>query len=546
MQAQDQFKIPDSLKRKSYDYLSEKMDDDNSGRFADSLYVWSYLYKAKSEKNLAETAMGFKHLMYHSPKKFRLIYADSMVETASKTKDALIIGSAYLSRGIIFYGQNRYNDALNDYITANECLSKTKDKYQIYKAKYNLGLMKYFLKYTDEAYSLFKECTQYYETNGGKPYLHSLHMVALCYQSMGKFERSTATNTLGIAEALQTGDYDIICYFEHCQGVNDYLTGNYDNSIRLLEKSMPGILKNEDGANAAVGYFYLGKDYLSKNDMEKALPYLKKIDSISRTGTYLRNDLWESYDILVAYYESIHDEASKSYYAQALTKATRANHSDYESVSGKMARDYSKKIRQSETEKASIAKSRDNTIIAESGVIILLAIGLGGVIYKFKKQKQIDKKKFKAIFYNEEKKESGIANAKFEVRPSDDLSPEIRKKILEGLDRFENTLGFLDKEAGLPELSKLCESNNSYVSKAINVHKGKSVPDYLDSLRIGYVHQKLRDDKKYIKITIAAISEDAGFKTPQKFNKAFKKYTDGLLPSFYIAEIRKSREQAYL
>jgi len=543
LQAQAQFKVPDSLKRKSYAYLSEKMDDDNSGRLADSLYAWSYLYKAKSEKNLAESVMGFKHLMYHSPKKFRLIYADSMVETASETKDALIIGSAYLSRGVIFYGQNRYNNALNDYVMANEYLSKTKDKYQIYKAKYNLGLMKYFLKYTDEAYSLFKECTQYYETNGGKPYLHSLHMVALCYQSMGKFERSTATNTLGIAEALQTGDHDMVCYFEHCQGVNDYLIGNYDNSIRLLEKSMPGILKNDDGANAAVGYFYLGKDYLSKNDLRKALPFLKKIDSISRTGTYLRNDLWESYDILVAYYESIHDEASKSYYSKALTKATRASHSDYESVSGKMARAYSEKIRQSETEKASIAKSRDNAIIAESGVIILLAIGLGSVIYKFKKQKQIDKKKFKAIFYNDEKKEVGLAKAQCEVQPSDDLNPEVRKKILDALDHFEKSQGFLDKEAGLPELSKFCESNNSYVSRAINVHKGKSVPDYLDSLRIGYVHQKLKGDKQYIKITIAAIAEDAGFKTPQKFNKAFRKYTGGLLPSFYIEQIRNDNKK---
>ncbi|GEP49812.1 hypothetical protein FNO01nite_04840 [Flavobacterium noncentrifugens] len=544
LQAQNQFKVPDSLKRKSYAYLSEKLDDDNSGRLADSLYVWSYLYKAKSEKNLAETAMGFKHLMYHSPKNFRLIYADSMVETASKTKDALIIGSAYLSRGIIFYGQNRYNDALNDYITANEYLSKTKDKYQIFKAKYNLGLMKYFLKYTDEAYSLFKECTQYYETNGGKPYLHSLHMVALCYQSMEKFERSTATNTLGIAEALQTGDHDIICYFEHCQGVNDYLTGNYDTSIRLLEKSMPGILKNEDGANAAVGYFYLGKDYLSKNDMGKALPYLKKIDSISRHGTYIRNDLWESYDILVAYYESIHDEASKSYYSQALTKATRANHSDYESVSGKMAYDYTKKIQQSESEKAAIAKSGNNKIIAEAGIIILLAIGLVSVSYKFKKQKQIDQKRFRDIFHEAEETKSGSVKMKVEIQPSDGLSDEVREKILDALDGFENGKGFRDKQTGLPELSRLCHSNTKYVSKAINVYKNKSVPDYLDSLRIEYVHKKLREDRQYANTKIAAISEDAGFKTPQKFNQAFKKYTKGLSPGFFMAEIRKSREQA--
>ena len=48
LQAQDQFKVPDSLKRKSYGYLSEKLDDDNSGRVADSVYAWTYLYKAKS------------------------------------------------------------------------------------------------------------------------------------------------------------------------------------------------------------------------------------------------------------------------------------------------------------------------------------------------------------------------------------------------------------------------------------------------------------------------------------------------------------------
>ena len=543
LQAQEQFKIPDSLKGKSYNYLAEMLDNDYGGRLADSLYSWSYLYKAKSENNNKETAVGFKHLIYHSPKSLRLIFADSMVEKASQTKDASLIGSAYLTRGIVFYGQNRYEDALNDYIIANEHLLKTIEKYQIYKVKYNLALMKYYLKYTDEAYSIFNECVRYYEEDGGKPYLHSLHMVALCYQSMGKFEHSAATNTLGISESRQTGDYDMVCYFEHCQGVNEYLTGHYDNSITLLKKSMPGILKNQDAANAAVGYFYLGKDYLFKNEMATALPYLKKIDSISRTGAYLRNDLWGSYDILVDYYSSIADEVNASYYSRGLAKAIRTNYGDRESVSSKMAQDYLKKIQQSEADGAAIVESGENKIIAAGGVIFLLAISLACVSYKFRKQKQINLKKFNDIFYAPKNAKNNLTAVEAGFQAADGLNDEVLNKILRALDKFERNEGFRNSGIGLPELAKICHSNTKYVSKAINSYKNKSLPEYLDSLRIGYVHTKLRDDKEYIKYTIAAISENAGFKTTQKFSKAFRKHTQGLLPGFYIAEIRKSREQ---
>ena len=537
------FKIPDSLKAKSFNYLSNKLDSDDNGYAADSVYAWTYLSKAKASQNHAETTTGFKHILYHSPQKLRLVYADSMIKNALAAKDPLTAGSAYLTRGIVFYGQHRFSDALNDFVKANGYLSKTNDYYQIYKAKYNIGLMKYYLAYYEEAYSLFRECARYYETEGGKPYLRSLHLIALCYQSMRKYERSSATNTLGIAEAKHTNDSDMVCYFEHCEGVNDYLTGHYEASITLLKKSVTGIIKNTDPANVAVAYFYLAKNYIANDDMKNALPYLKKVDSISKDGTYIRNDLWESYEILIAYYASINDEVSKAFYTRALLNANKKNLNDYQSLSGKMARDYTAKFQESEAGKAAVAKSRNTTIFVGAGIITLLAIIFGGVVYKLRKQQRIDREKFKNFYFGNGNATAEIASAEVKRLPIKDVSPEIRNKILGALAHFENTEGYRNKEIGLPQLTRLCRSNNSYVSKVINHDKNKTIPDYLDSLRIKYIRNKLITERSYRNYTIVALAEDAGFKTAQKFTTAFKKHTQGLMPRFFIEQIENSQNQ---
>ena len=59
------------------------------------------------------------------------------------------------------------------------------------------------------------------------------------------------------------------------KGITLYKRGDYDESIKILEKQI-----DEDGDNYKV-YYYLGKNYEEKNDRAEAIKYYKKVLQIN-------------------------------------------------------------------------------------------------------------------------------------------------------------------------------------------------------------------------------------------------------------------------
>ena len=95
---------------------------------------------------------------------------------------------------------------------------------------------------------------------------------------------------------------------------------------------------------------------------------------------------------------------------------------------------------------------------------------------------------------------------------------------------------FLDSKLTLKRLCEKLEINVNYLSQCINVEFGLSFNDYINSLRIETVKQKLLDPKNdAYKISYLAYS--SGFESISSFNTAFKKFT-GLTPK----EFRKTRD----
>jgi AraC-like DNA-binding protein len=116
------------------------------------------------------------------------------------------------------------------------------------------------------------------------------------------------------------------------------------------------------------------------------------------------------------------------------------------------------------------------------------------------------------------------------------LSDEKASIILDNLTILETKLFFLDKKYNLTTLAKKCNTNSSYLSKVINVYKRKTFSEYMADMRITYVLNALKNDKKLRSYTIQSIAEEIGFKQSESFSKAFKKRT-GFNPSFYIKNL---------
>ena len=119
------------------------------------------------------------------------------------------------------------------------------------------------------------------------------------------------------------------------------------------------------------------------------------------------------------------------------------------------------------------------------------------------------------------------------------LSNDPKFKILIGkIDEFEANNDFLKKNLTLDSLAKEFQTNRDYLSKLINESKSKNFSQYLNELRINYIVEELKSNKKMRKHTIAAIADDIGYNNSESFTNAFKKIT-GTLPSYYIKALNE-------
>src|SRR5699024_2871627 len=128
-----------------------------------NFYAEQWLKKARRENNLQQQAKAYKAMIHFADKRFRMIYADSLIETAKATKSNVIVGSAFLTVGTAHHDNKEYSKSLDCYINANNYVAKTEDQYLIHKIKYTIALTKYFLGYYDEAIALLSQCMEYFK-----------------------------------------------------------------------------------------------------------------------------------------------------------------------------------------------------------------------------------------------------------------------------------------------------------------------------------------------------------------------------------------------
>ncbi|WP_046757832.1 helix-turn-helix domain-containing protein [Kordia jejudonensis] len=92
------------------------------------------------------------------------------------------------------------------------------------------------------------------------------------------------------------------------------------------------------------------------------------------------------------------------------------------------------------------------------------------------------------------------------------------------------------KKISLGRLSENFNTNSKYISKIINEYKGKTVSQYINSLRLDYCINRLKNDNKFRKYSLDHIADESGYSTRRAFNNAFLKKT-GISPSYFIKKL---------
>lgn len=123
--------------------------------------------------------------------------------------------------------------------------------------------------------------------------------------------------------------------------------------------------------------------------------------------------------------------------------------------------------------------------------------------------------------------------------PATDMAPELRERlqldISKAMDRSEL---FCDAAFTINRLADEVGSNITYVSKVINDTYGMNFRTFLSEYRIKEAITRLGSEGEYSNLTIKAIGESVGFKSPSAFIAAFTKFT-GMKPSIYREIARK-------
>ncbi|MFC7347068.1 helix-turn-helix domain-containing protein [Chryseobacterium zhengzhouense] len=523
------------------------------------IYINQYIKRAKSEKNYSELFQAYKDGILYSENK-KIAYADSAISAAKNSGKNDLIGDGYLSKGAIYYfNQRKFQFALEEYLKAYEYLKDSKNEFLKYQNIYHIGVVKSYLGYYDEALKIFEECIAFFETkidgdihdntvfNNTKGYLNSLHQAIICYQALGKNEEAKKMLDEAERKLPKTKDFYLEkSYFEKSLGVSEFKSKNYTQAIKYFDQALPELLKVNDFSWASYIYFYKGKSYEILGNQDLEVNNYKKVDSIFNKNKFILPELRSNYEELIEYYRKNGNHKEELYYTNQLLKVDSVIASDFKHLSTRIYKEYDTKMLMETKENLEKTNSYSKLLL----FICLAIIAALGVImfYRIRKQKNIQKNYDDLLIKLEEKnnqQETVSIPIKTEVTDSSDknikFDNSIVEKLLNDIQTFENNQGYLEQGLTLKKLAEQFKTNTSYLSQVINEYKGSNFNTYINALRISYATQKIYQDKEWRKYSIEHIASAAGFSNRQSFSNIFLEQ-NGIRPADFIKKRIKELE----
>lgn len=535
-----------------YEELKEKYHSLDKNKPEALVYVKALILKAKIENNAKQLFSGYRTAANYSQLSEKLAYADSMVWAAEKTKDNDILGSAWISKGVIFYNLRDYRLSLDAYYKAESYLKHGKDEFQKYKALYNLALVNSYLGNTDIALTKYEECKTHFfaaiktsthpneEYNNRKYYLFTLHRLANLYQSKGEFKKSGELIETGLKESDDKEFWYERALIEKSLGIQQFYENKYNLSIQTLNGLVPLFDKEDNFDWVAVCDFYIGKNYMALNQKENALVYFRKVDSVFLARNYINPELREAQQILLTHYKEKKDKDEQLHYISRLLEINELTETDFAYLNKTLHQKKEFETAQLLSEKKKLEKSKKAQSSFYIAFLITAGFLLSGAVfwlYKVNRKNKQLKLKIRQLL-ERPVIDSITEDLKQKNKKSAQLDDEKTVELLEKLKTFEIQKGYLQKGLTLEILAKKMESNRHYLSETINSQLGKNFNSYLNELRINHLIDELKTKPGKRKFTWEAISEELGYANRQSFTRAFKSVTK-VSPSFFMEIMEK-------
>ena len=287
-----------------------------------------------------------------------------------------------------------------------------------------------------------------------------------------------------------------------------------DSALQYLKKSLL-LTSNSTNINTETlknyVYNYIGEAYLKKNEPELAKTFLDKVTASKLQ--YRTIDLnQELYNNLTTYFEQTNNLDSVKVYKHK-----------YDSISSILLKSNAKTVN-SVTSKL----SQQNQILEEQGrpyhwLVLISVLGAAALLLTIKRYKN--------------KKEELPAVVPPTIKTEElNIAKETLAALEEKLVLFEKEKQFLEQNITATQLANQFHTNTKYITYVVKKLYGQDFNTYINSLRINYVSELLKEDIKYRQYKISYLAEISGFSSHSKFAAVFKK-VNGMSPSEFIATL---------
>ncbi|NHM00525.1 helix-turn-helix domain-containing protein [Flavobacterium difficile] len=535
--------VKHKLDYKSFDELwISFFENDKTNRIK---YAETYLKKAKKENLDLEIGRGLYLYAYNCLEinnSKAVYYYNKSLKFAKKSKDNNIIVKIYFDISGIKSRQFKYKEAIDNLILAEKYNNDSDYEYII---KLNIAIIKSEnLGEIEQALKLYKKCHNYYISKGVRLtkyngyYKEILFDIADAYKAKKAIDSSSFYNKLGYEEAKYSNDEEMLSLFILNEGANQVIKKNYTAAFDSVMKALPVLKKFNNQSNILASYFYLGKIHEGLGNKKKAVENFKKVDSLYEKNKDITPEFISGYHYLISYYKSNGDNVNQLKYINSLMKIDSTFQKNYKEIYKTIQEKYEIPILFKEKEKL-INNLEQKSLLFYISFFLLIALVVF-LVYKQFKLKKLYKNRYKEIMDTDSEKNKILFDSNKEKSLNNTgISQDIVLQILEKLDHFEKTKGFLNSNISINLLSIEFNTNTKYLSKIINEYKEKSFINYINDLRIEYSLKQLKSNPILRKYTITALTKEFGFNSSESFTSAFYKKTK-IKPTFFIKELNKN------
>ncbi|MFC6268928.1 helix-turn-helix domain-containing protein [Frigoriflavimonas asaccharolytica] len=535
----------------TYEKIEKKIDSLQDDKVQALKLIDFYIKKSKKEKNDQSLVYAYRYASNYNeiPKNFK--YADSALLIAKKSEDIQLLTDAYLNKGTIYMYEEYYKIALDNILMANKYSMQLKDDYTINKTIYFIAQNKIYLGNYEDANSELKICLEYFKKNlkdksslGKNSQMYYLYSM-MCYLDTNSKLGKNAENSALVKETIEYLKKNklekYIPYFISIEGTDAFYNNNYPLAISKLQKALNSY---DDQWGHITEIYYIGLSNWKLGKQDVAVKYLEEIDKEYEKKRKISPEFRPAYELLIKYNDSIGNKDKQLEYINKLMLLDKSYIKNYTYLYSKINKEYdTQKLLQ---EKNRIERSlHRTTILTVLLLIIILIICIGG--YKFYEVRKTYKVQFNDIFNGNFRKNKTPITVILEEPDIEDepkveeiefynkilsIKPNMVKKILTKLEKFEEENKFTDAQLSIKSLSEDFGTNYVYLSKIVNVYRGNNFNIYINDLRLEYAIELLKE-KKYLYLDIKELAAISGFSTPNSFSSNFvRKFK--MKPSYFI------------